>query len=53
MPGTVERAYQLAPQCETMEELRAQLVKDGCPNVDDYLQGALRRELIKLLKTRR
>lgn len=33
MVGTVERANQLAPQCKTMDELRAKLVKDGCTNI--------------------
>lgn len=50
MGGTVERAYQLAPECGTIEELRAKLAKEGCVNVDAYLQGSLRRELSKLLK---
>ena len=51
MVGTVERAYQLAPECKTMDELRAKLVKDGCTNVEMYLQGSLRLELRKLLKS--
>ena len=52
MAGTVERAYQLAPECTTIEELRSKLLKDGCPNVDAYLQGSLRKELSKLLMTK-
>jgi hypothetical protein len=51
MVGTVERAYQLAPGCRTMDELRAKLSKEGCPSVEMYLQGSLRRELSKLLKS--
>jgi hypothetical protein len=49
--GTVERAYQLAPECGTIDELRAKLQKEHCPTVDAYLQGSLRSELKKLLKT--
>ena len=47
--GTVERAYQLAPECKTLDELRTKLVEEGCPIVDAYLQGSLKRELGKLL----
>jgi hypothetical protein len=50
MAGTVERAYQLAPECRTIDELRAKLVKEQCSNIDAHLQGSLRRELSKLLK---
>ena len=50
MPGTVERAYQLAPQCRTIDELRAKLVKEHCTNIEAHLQGSLRKELSKLLK---
>ena len=48
--GTVKRAYQLAPECTTMEELRAKLIKEHCTNIDAHLQGSLRRDLAKLLK---
>jgi hypothetical protein len=48
--GTVERAYHLAPECSTIDELRAKLIKEHCTNVDAYLQGSLRSELKKLLK---
>ena len=47
--GTVERAFQLAPQCKTLEELRSKLVREGHPNVDAHLKDSLRRELKKLL----
>ena len=49
--GTVERAYQLAPECSTIDELRAKLNKEHCSNVDAFLQGSLRSELKKLLKS--
>jgi hypothetical protein len=51
MVGTVERAYQLAPGCKTIDELHAKLVKDGRTSVGMYLQGSLRQELSKLLKS--
>jgi hypothetical protein len=50
MAGTVERAFQLAPECQSIEELRAKLIKEGCSNIDAHLQGSLRRDLAKLFK---
>ena len=51
MIGTVERAFQLAPECSSREEIRRRLVREGHTNVDAHLQGkALRAELKKLLK---
>jgi len=49
--GTVERAFQLAPGCRTIDELRAKLVREGHTNIDAHLQGSLRRDLKKLLTT--
>jgi hypothetical protein len=48
--GTVQRGYELAPECSTMEELREKLVKEGCTNIDAHLQGSVRSEVKKLLK---
>ena len=48
--GTVERAFQLAPECRTMDELRAKLSKEQFGGIDAHLQGSLRRDLRKLLK---
>jgi len=48
--GTVERAFQLAPTCKTMDELQAKLIREGHTNVAAHLQDSLRRELRKLLK---
>ena len=50
MTGTVERAYQLAPMCGSIEELRNKLVREGYTSVDAHLQGSLRKELSKLVK---
>jgi hypothetical protein len=47
--GTVERAFQLAPQCKTLEEVRFKLAREGHTNVDAHLKDSLRRELKKLL----
>lgn len=48
--GTIERAFQLAPLCETLDELRSKLMREGCTSVNEHLQGALRKDLQKLLK---
>jgi len=37
--GTVERAFQLAPECMSLEELRRRLKKEGYSNVDEHLAG--------------
>ena len=47
--GTVERAFQLAPSCRTIHELRAKLVREGHTSIDAHLQGSLRRDLKKLM----
>jgi hypothetical protein len=47
--GAVERAFQLALSCRTIDELRAKLQREGHTNVDSHLQGSLRRELKKLV----
>ena len=49
--GTVERAFQLAPECRSIAEIRSKLVREGCTNVDAHLQGSLSRQLKKLLQT--
>jgi hypothetical protein len=49
--GTVERAFQLAPQCKTLEELRSKLAGERHTSVDAHLKDALRRELKKLLRS--
>ena len=49
MAGTIERAYQLAPECETYEELTLKLKREGCSFVDQHLAGAsIRKDLNKL-----
>lgn len=48
--GTVERAFQLARECQSIEEVRARLQKEGFTNVDAHLQGSLKKELMKLVR---
>ena len=47
--GTVERAFQLAPECQRMDELRSRLMREGHTQIDAHLQGSLRRQLKALL----
>jgi hypothetical protein len=49
--GLVERAFQLAASCSSIEELRSKLRREGYGSVDEHLQGrSIRDELRKLLK---
>ena len=51
--GTVERAFELAPECATIEEIRNRLRREGYSNVDAHLQGGtIRSDLKKFLKSR-
>lgn len=48
--GTVERAFQLAPESTTLQELRQKLKREGYSQVEEHLSwGALRSDLKKLL----
>ena len=45
----IERAYELAPRCGRIEEVRAALRKEGYSNVDAHLSGrVIRADLTKL-----
>jgi vacuolar-type H+-ATPase subunit I/STV1 len=47
--GIVERAYELARDNHSIDDIRAALRKEGYIQVDEYLQdGSLRKELKKL-----
>ena len=37
--GLIERAFQLAPQCGSLDELRQRLTREGYGNVHAYLDG--------------
>ena len=53
MAGTVERAFQLAPECETLDQLRGKLIMEGHLGVDAHLlSGSLGKQLKKLLRRR-
>jgi len=44
------RAFELAPGCDTLEQLRNALTREGYSNVDQHLQGpSIRAQLTKLL----
>jgi hypothetical protein len=36
--GTVERAFQLATECKTLDELRSKLAREGLTNADAHLK---------------
>ena len=46
----IERAFQLAPACANIEEIRTALRREGFSNVDAHLTGrVIRADLTKLL----
>ena len=48
--GTVERAFLLAPECGSVDELKARLKREGCSNVEAHLSGgSIRADLKRLL----
>jgi hypothetical protein len=48
--GTIERAYELAPTCVNIDEVRAALKREGYSSVDAHLSGRIiRSDLTKLL----
>lgn len=48
--GTVARAFALAPESTSLDELRQKLKREGYSQVDEHLSGAaLRSDLKKLL----
>ena len=51
MSGTVKRAFELAPECQTIDEIRNKLRKEGFENVLEHLQGSsIQKELRSRLK---
>jgi hypothetical protein len=51
--GTVQRAFQLAPECSSIDEIRRRLKREGYAAVDEHLQGnSIQDDLKKLLKER-
>jgi hypothetical protein len=50
-PGTIERAFQLAENSANLDEIRAQLRKEGYSNVDAHLTGRqIRYDLYKIIR---
>ena len=48
--GTIERAYELAPTCTNIDEVRSALKREGYSSVDAHLSGRIiRADLTKLL----
>lgn len=49
--GIIERAFELAAECQSVDEVRAALRREGYSNVDAHLQGkSIRGDLTKRLK---
>ena len=40
MTGTVKRAFELAPECKSIDEIRSRLKKEGHLCVQEHLQGS-------------
>jgi hypothetical protein len=54
--GTVERAFQLAgsSECQTIEDIRKQLRREQCGNIDAHLAGSsIRRQLTQKIALRK
>ncbi|MEO8454741.1 MAG: hypothetical protein ABI454_06245 [Sphingomicrobium sp.] len=50
MDNVIERAFELAPSCHQIDEIRKTLRREGYSNVDAHLAGPkIRAELTKLL----
>ena len=45
----IERAYQLAPECTSLDELRYKLKKERYSSVDEHLQGGSIQTALKQL----
>jgi hypothetical protein len=49
--GIIERAYQLAPECGTVDEVRFRLRREGYFQVEAHLRGPqIRGEISRRLK---
>ncbi len=47
--GGIERAFQLAPDCRSIDEVRARLTAEGYENVRAHISGAAAKQLGQLL----
>lgn len=49
--NVIERAFQLAPECHSIEELRRKLTREGYADVEAHLRGRqIRSQILPLLK---
>jgi hypothetical protein len=48
--GTVHPAFELAPECSSIDEVRHKLKQEGYGEVDDHFQGSLKKDLQRLLR---
>lgn len=49
--NVIERAFQLAPECRSIDELRRKLMREGYVNVEAHLQGRhIRSQISPLLR---
>jgi hypothetical protein len=49
--NTIEWAFQLAPECTSLDEIRLKLKKEGYSDVDNHLEGgSIQKDLKQLLK---
>ena len=49
--GIIERAYELAEESASVEEIRNRLRKEGYSNVDAHLMGPkIRSDLVKVIR---
>lgn len=50
-PGVIERAFQLAEGCATVEQIRSQLRKEGYSSVDAHLmRRKIRADLVRIIR---
>ena len=51
--NTIERAFQLAEECASVDEIRTKLKREGFSNVDAHLSGGqIRAELGQIIRQR-
>jgi ribosomal protein S8 len=46
--GTVKRAFEIAPDCTTIDEIRSRLREEGYANVFEHLQGSSIQKQLRL-----
>jgi hypothetical protein len=48
MAGTVQRAFEIAPECRSIDEIRSKLIREGHAAVQEHLQGSSIQKELKL-----